>query len=355
MRLLTLRVATATAFAVATVLPAVAKAPVMAPAGERYPYGGAAFTRLVADSDRVAGDGAPQEFYRWMDLVPLAQKSHGLLALMAAEKLKITRETTPARKAAEERVFSAHLHRMVKTVMPNFSLDEGFEFTNAVRKGERQCLLQSVLLAGLLQRAGVDAGIVMVWRNLRGQATNNSHCVTLVHLADGQDVELDASDPIPFVRHQGLLGEQNGLRDITPIFAGETPNIVAYKATGDGRRLTTQEVRPLSYSFVQSQFDYYRGERAPGGLLSDQFTPDGLRTEANYLHAAIRRDPRNALAVYMLGRVSLKQGKPATARRELSQSLKLYADAGWTPDGPRTLAAQILPPARNAQNNAVQP
>ena len=355
MKCLTWRAVSACVLAWAAALPAFATGPTVATTGDRYPYGAAAFTRLVADSDRVAGTGTPQDFYRWMDQAPLARKSHGLLALTAAEKLKIRRLPTPARRAAEERAFSARLHRMVKTVMPNFSLDEGFEFTNAVQKGERQCLLQSVLLAGLLQRAGVDAGIVMVWRNLHGQATNNSHCVTLMHLADGQDVELDASDPIPFVRHQGLLGEQNGLRDIEPVFAGEPPNIVAYKSTGDGRRLSTRQVRPLDYAFVQSQFDYYRGERAPGGLLADQITPAGLRTEANYLHAAIQRDPRNALAVYMLGRVSLKQGKQASARRELSQSLRLYADAGWTPDGPRTLAAQILPPARNAQNNAVQP
>ena len=55
------------------------------PVGD-YPYGGPAFTRLIADSDRVAGAGTPADFYRWMDQAPLAQQSHGLLALTAAEK-----------------------------------------------------------------------------------------------------------------------------------------------------------------------------------------------------------------------------------------------------------------------------
>ena len=117
--------------------------------------------------------------------------------------------------------------------------------------------------------------------------------------------------------------------------------------------MATHQVRPLPLAFVSSQFDYYRGERTPGGLLSApaQLTPAGLTTEANFLHAAIQRDPENALAVYMLGRVSLRQGQPAAARRQLSQSLKLYAAAGWTPDGPRDLAAELLPPARSAKND----
>ncbi|MBV9850291.1 MAG: hypothetical protein JO250_11500 [Armatimonadetes bacterium] len=322
------------------------------PAPDRYPYGGPAFTRLIADSDRAAGAGTPQDFYRWLDRAPLAQKSHGLLALTAAEKQKLSRLPTPAARAAEERAFCARLHKMVKTWMPNFSLDEGFEFTNAVKKGERQCLLQSVLLAGLLQRAGVDSGIVMVWRNLRGQATNNSHVVTLVRLADGRNVELDASDPVPFVRHQGLLAEQDGLRDVEPIFAGDAPTILGYRATGDGRRLATRQIRPLPYAFVRSQFDYYRGERTPGGLppAPGPISPVGLNREARFLRSAIRTSPDNALAVYMLGRVYLKQGKTSVARREVSEALELYADAGWTPDGPRDLAAQILPPDRSARN-----
>ena len=345
------RLALTAALALAATLPVAASVP-------SYPYGGPAFTRLILDSDRLAGQGTPTDFYRWLNQAPLAQASHGLMTMTYAEKQKLARLTTPASKADEQRAYCAKLHHMVKTIMPNFSLDEGFEFTNAVAKGERQCLLQSVILAGLLQRTGMDAGIVMVWRNLHGEATNNSHCVTLVHFADGTDGELDASDPVPFVTHQGLLGQENGLgknglRDIQPIFAGDTPTIVGYKAAGDGHHLSPRQVRPLPLAFVQSQFDYYRGERTPGGLLSPpaQITPAGLATEADFLHAALRRDPENALAVYMLGRVSLKQGQVALARRQLSQSLKLYAAAGWTPDGPRDLAAQILPPARSAKND----
>ena len=126
---------------------------------------------------------------------------------------------------------------------------------------------------------------------------------------------------------------------------------MGYTAVGSGQHLSPREVRPLSLAFVDSQFDYYRGERTPGGWLAAKPTPEGLQTEANFLHAAIQRDPQNALAVYMLAHVSVKQGKPAAARRQLAQALTLYADAGWTPDGPRDLAAEIMPPARSAKND----
>ena len=122
--------------------------------------------------------------------------------------------------------------------------------------------------------------------------------------------------------------------------------------TGENRRLAPGQVRPLPLAFVRSQFDYYRGERSPGGLppAPGPITTDGLDHEASYLRAAIRISQDNALATYMLGRVYLKLGRTPAARRELSASLRLYADAGWTPDGPRTLAAQLPPPARRTRS-----
>ena len=156
---------------------------------------------------------------------------------------------------------------MVKTVMPNFSLDEGFEFTNAVAKGERQCLLQSVILAGLLQRAGMDAGIVMVWRNLRGEATNNSHCVTLVHLPTATTRNWTPPTPSPLSVTRACSANKTACATSSRSSRGH-PHHCRLHRFGSGQRLTPRQVRPLQLAFVSSQFDYYRGERTPGGLLA---------------------------------------------------------------------------------------
>jgi hypothetical protein len=346
MKVPTLRTAAAAALALAAALPSLA-APAPRPAGP-YPYGGRAFTQFVADSDHCTGGGTPAQFYQWMDQAPLARQGHGFFALTDAERQKLARLKTPALKTAEEEAFCARLHHAVKTWIPRFSLDTGFEFTQAQKLGTRQCLLQSVLLSGLLQRAGVDAGMVMVWRNISGQTTNDGHAVCLVHLADGHAVELDASDPVPFVRHQGLLAAQDGQRDVNPVFAGNTPTIVGFRATGTGAMLTVAQVRPLPVDFVRSQFFYYRGERAPGGLLAPKVTSYGLMTETRDLRAAVKYCPQNALAVYMLGHVYVKQGDLDAARRQVAAALRLYAAAGWTPQGPRDLAAEVSAPARAA-------
>ena len=64
----------------------------------------------------------------------------------------------------------------------------------AARSGQRQCFLQSVLIAGLLQRMGISAGVAMVYRNPRGEESNNGHAVTLVKLPDGDDLVADAAE-----------------------------------------------------------------------------------------------------------------------------------------------------------------
>ncbi len=342
MNVLTLRTVAAAALTLAAALPS------LSVPTQPYPYGGPAFTRLVADSDHCTGGGTPAQFYRWMDQSPLARSSHGLLALTDTERRKLAALKSPALKTAEERAFCARLHHSVKTWIPRFSLDTGFEFADAQKLGTRQCLLQSVLLSGLLQRAGVDAGTVMVWRNISGQTTNDGHAVCLVHLADGHAVELDASDPVPFVRHQGLLVQQNGPRAVAPVFAGATPTITGFRATATGAALPVAAVQPLSLNYVRSQFFYYRGERAPGGLLAPKTTPYGLLTETRDLRAAIRYCPQNALAVYMLGHVYAREGNVAAARSQVAAALRLYAAAGWTPQGPRDLAAQVALPVRAA-------
>jgi hypothetical protein len=331
----TIRLFAAAALTLAAALPSFANS-------ATYPYGGTAFTQLVADSDRATGGGTtPAQFYHWMDQSPLAKQSHGLLALTDAERHKLAGLHNPAQKTAEERAFCATLHHSIKTWIPRFSLDTGFEFVDAMKLGTRQCLLQSVLLSGLLQRAGMDAGMAMVWRNISGTDINDGHAICLVHLPDGHAVELDASDPVPFVRHQGLLAWKGGPRDVNPVFAGDSTTIIGFRATGDGVRLSVSEVRPLTLAYVRSQFYYYRGERAPGGLLAAKITPAGLNLESQYLRDSIHFCPQNQLSVYMLGHVYLKQGNVAAARRQVVTALRLYADAGWIPQGARDLASDV--------------
>lgn len=326
-----------------------------ATSAERYPYSSPAFTRFLADSCRRTGTGTPSQFYQWLEKAYRTQNtgkpgsSATLAALLVSEKQKIARLPDANQKTQRELAVATQLHRLVKKAMPNFSLQEGFEFTNSVSKGERQCLLQSVLLAGLLQAMKVDAGVVMINRSLTGTVSNNGHCAALIHLSNGQDVFLDASDPKPFVRHLGLFGVESGYRFLTPVFQGATPRIVGYTVVGTGGKIAPRQLRFLDAAFLRSQFDYYRGERTVGGLLSPPANWAGLEKEAALLRSSIKLCPQNPLPVYMLGRVYLREARPAPTKRWISQALTLYNRQGWTPSGALEAAAKLQIGPRSAQ------
>ncbi len=90
-------------------------------------------------------------------------------------------------------------------MLPKFSLDRGYEFRHSVDRLERQCFLQSVLIAGLMQRMGMEAGVVMIYRNQKGEASNLGHATVVLKLDNGRDIMVDASDPHPFMRHRGVF------------------------------------------------------------------------------------------------------------------------------------------------------
>lgn len=326
------------------------------PATERYAYGSPAFTRLVADSMTANGGGRPQAFYAWMDKAcrrHLRGKQTWVEAL-AQRRQEMERIADPRKKAQREMQIAAWLHQTVKTDIPHFSLDRGFEFINAMRRGERQCLLQSVIVAGMLQAMDADAGIVMVNRSLGGQTSNNGHVVCLLKRPDARDVLVDCSDQTPFVRHQGLMAAQSATdlyRYIEPVYAVPNSGVIAsYRTQGSGQTVPIGILRPLDYSFVRSQFYFYRGERTPGGLLSPQKTAVGLAREARELRTAVEICPRNPLAVYMLGRVYLKQGQREPARAALRQAKGLYVRFGWTPQGLRDAYAEAgMPMGKSAR------
>lgn len=313
-------------------------APVM-PASERYTYGEAEFSRFIRES-RGGWASGPKTFYGWMDAqMPRTSAAGPPPAAwgpwMDDKRRALDAITDPARKAAAQRDLCATVHRRVKLAIPRFSLDRGFEFQHTVTHGERQCFLQSVLVAGLLQRAGVDAGVVMIFRNPKGQESNNGHAVTLARFADGRAALVDASEQRPFAAHTGVFAWDAGARDyrfLQPVYTNST-SIAHFSTAGSSKRLPVSSVRPLPLDFLRSQFEYYRGERAPGGLVAKNPTPAGLKASARHLRASVQLCPENPLPRYMLMRAHDRLGDAKSRDREAATARRLYDHYGWTPDG----------------------
>jgi hypothetical protein len=122
---------------------------------------------------------------------------------------------------------------------------------------------------------------------------------------------------------------------VEPVYASGSDEIRAYRETSGRERLATGRVRALDLGFIRSQFWYYRGERAPGGLLARRPQRDGLAASERALATSVRLCPENPLAVYMLGRVSLDRGEAGKARRLIARACALYTQAGWLPRGPK--------------------
>ncbi|MFC4454862.1 tetratricopeptide repeat protein [Deinococcus sonorensis] len=303
--------------------------------GPAFAYGSATFTRFGTESYQLLHQTGT--FDQWLadaytrSGVPLGNASSLSAALDARRKAVLA--ASGLQRLQLERDTASWAHRFIKKAVPKFSLERGFELANVAGTGERQCLAQSVIIAALLQRAGLQAGAAMVWANPQGQQSNLGHVVTVVRLSSGHDLLVDASDPTPFVQHQGLL-----LRDAAGIYRFVKPHyasdnsITGYQQADGSGALTPAQTSPLSLSYLRSQFDYYRGERAPGGVLSKS-TPEGLQQSVNFLRRSLQDDPHNALASYMLGHAYQKLGQPEQARRQYLQASKLYQQEGHVPAG----------------------
>lgn len=297
-----------------------------------YPFGSPAFSHFVADSYKSGNAGSAKQFFDWFNSHFKAQAGAAPEAYLAKRKLEIDALREPGAKGGAQMKLGGDLHRIIKKTIPKFSLERGFEFYNTAQLGERQCFLQSVLVAGLLQKAGVRAGVAMVYKNIEGQATNNGHAVAIARLADNRDVIVDCSDPTPFVEQKGLFlrnGEKSYLY-VEPVY-GASHTISAYR--GNGTVLSPGAVAMLDVAFIDSQFDYYRGERAEHGIFDAHPTPAGLQRSAAFLRKSIQENPANPLAVYMLGNVYRKLGNKDLARRQYQQAQVLYAKDGWLPQG----------------------
>jgi len=298
-----------------------------------FPYEGQQFTKFVSDSYKVKGSGAPSDFYSWFDGGFKTVTGSAPSDYMAAEKTKIASLSGDDR-VAEEIKLGGDVHKIVKKVIPRFSLQHGFEFYQAKDLGERQCFLQSVLVCGLLQKAGMDAGVVMVYKNIAGQATNNGHAVAVERLSNGKDILVDCSDPTPNVQHQGLF-MRDGANDyiyVNPQYAADN-TITSYRQDGTAEDLAPRTLSTLDIPFIYSMFDYYRGERAQGGFFETPTNAAGLARSAMFLKKSIAENPHNPLAVYMLGHIYQKQGKSDAGMSQYLAARDLYARYGWVPQG----------------------
>jgi hypothetical protein len=320
-------------------------------AGEpQYPYRSAEFTQFVLDSDHQTDSATPHDFYAWMeyrfpldDSAPAGKSGTPLTAELDKQRRLLAHIADPARKTAQELAIAAWVHHGIKKLMPHFSLAAGYEFTNAVRHGERQCLLQSVLAVGLFQRMGIDSGVVMVWKSNNGQVSNNGHACDLLALPNGRHVLVDCSDKSPFVLHQGLFGTVQGRRGyafVEPQYVPGTAFIRSFADQATTEQTNVSTFGPLDSAFLRSQFDYYRGEQTRGGLLSDVQTRSGLEAEARHLQTSVARCSQNPLAVYMLGRVYIKEGNMELAQKQLTDAKQLYSRYGWLPRGLRDALAE---------------
>jgi hypothetical protein len=323
------------------------------PRAALYPYGGAQFAALVAQSYAVAGEGSPGDFHRWLrdayraSGAPLPATSGADLEQdLASARASLHHLPRRAARARAEADLARWAHRFIKQAIPRFSLDRGYEFHNVAKYGERQCLLQSVLIAGLLQAGGCDAGVVMVYANERGEQSNNGHVTVLLKLDDGAAVLVDASDPEPFARHAGLLVRASDYRYVTPVYQPRSSRITAFLTADTRARLTAAQVSALDLAFVSSQFWFYRGERAPGGVIASQKTADGLIASRQALEQSVRICPANALAVYMLGRTLFYQGDGRGARKLFLTARDLYRRYGWVPAGVKDALAATNPRRR---------
>ena len=329
-------------------LAAQAAAPaVTAQIGPNFQYGSAAFTEVAQTSYTIAG--LPGSFEDWMAAaylktgVPLGDSSGSLSEALDARAAAI-RAASGESKVKLERGTATWAHTFIKKAIPKFSLERGFELANVVKTGERQCLAQSFIISGLLQRAGMQAGAVMVWANPEGKLSNLGHVVSTVRLNSGNDLLVDASDPTPFMRHLGLLvktGERYTF--VKPIYSADD-SISGYTAADSGSRLSVGATAPLTLSYLHSQFDYYRGERAIGGFMGTgvgKATPDGLKQSALYLKRAVQEDPQNALATFVLGHVLRRQGQLDLAKVQYQKASALYTAQGHMPGGVQTALAAL--------------
>jgi tetratricopeptide (TPR) repeat protein len=304
-----------------------------------YPFDSSVFAQFVTDSNRAAPRVGADHFAAWWR-ERFQQFKHPDLpgatldAALEARRQELRAVVNQKARDKLELRTAAALHALVKRLIPKFSFEYGFEFTNLVSLLERQCLSQSVLIAAMLQEAGVNAGTVMVWQSQSGEESNLGHVAVLLRLSGGRDVIIDASDRTPVMRHLGIYGFVGGkLSFVKPIFLNDA-SISSYKVLKTSRTIPAKAFQTLSVAFLRSQFYYYRGERAKNGFASVHSTRAGLEASAKSLIQSIALEPENPLAQYVLGHVYRRLGKLEAAKTQYTKGYALYQAQGYVPFEP---------------------
>ena len=319
-------------------------------------YKGPVFSGFIAESYQQSPDPNRPEFYAWMQneyenskvRFKTLEDEKSLDGLLAAIHQKYAATTDPEARTLLEKQTGGFCHKLIKKTVKHFSLDHGFEFYNMVDHGQRQCFLQATVIAGLMDRAGMSAGVVMVTKSDKGEESNNGHAVTLVKLSNGKDLLVDASHKSPFVKQQGLMVADvatGSYRFVAPQYAEKGDQIEGYVSmSAGGASIASSSVRPLSIAFMKSQFDYYRGERTPGGFFDKKKSEQGLADSERFFTRSIQEDPANPLPAYALGRVELRRGQNDLAKRQILAAYQLYNSYGYIPDGENEALTLIKAP-----------
>ncbi len=306
-----------------------------------HPYGSKAFISLVEDSVKTTGVASVEYFNAWMDSNTLqaarvsafGNQGRDWTQVLERHRTALENMKDPDQRARRELELGTWLHATVKRALPNYDLGRGFELAYAAQRKERQCLLQSVLISSLLQAMGVDAGIMMMNQNRDGQYTNNTHVVVIIKKSDGRDSLVDASYPETLVAHKGLMATVDGrYRYVRPVYTDDYREITAYREEPSRRMLDTKDVRTLDAAFVRSQVNFYRGERAHGGVLAKATSRAGLNKSVRFFERSLELGPRNPLPAYFLARTLEIQGKRQEAHQQFRSALGLYSQAGWIPN-----------------------
>ena len=323
----------------------------------QFAYHSEQFTQFVADSYAYTKSGDPNDFYTWMDEayrssgVPVpGQTEPSLEKALAAERDSFAKITNLDERVQREFELSAWAHKMVKKTITKFSLTRGFEFAYVVADNERQCFLQSTLIAGLLQSMGVNAGVAMVYDNTEGVKINLGHCVTLLQMSDGQDRIVDASHPGTYIKDLGLFVRTKDYEFVDPVYVLVSPTIKQFTSVKTKRKLDPTSVRPLDVTYMRSMFWYYRGERAPGGILESHPTAKGLAMSERAYVESHRICPANPLTTYMLARTYLAEKKMDLAKSTFAKAHSEYVRYGWVPPGTADYFASHQKAARRGKH-----
>ena len=291
-------------------------------------YASSGFKKLIAESFQYTRTPNPASFYSLMDEAAKRAGNRSFSSFVKQERVLL--DSHPKQRSTSILSISRELHSYLKKCLPTFTLDRGFEFANAATRGERQCLLQSVLVAGLLREMKLNSGIAMVWKNDKGGVSNMGHVCALVDLPGGKAV-VDCSDPVPFIPHQGLFLyiRDAGYRFVEPHYRG--PIMTSVKDLRTGKFISMERVQTLDLDYVRSQFDFYRGERAPGGVLQRKSTGTGLAQSEASFRKSLKENSSNPLSTWLLSQTLSRLKKPAEAASMRARAIKLYQEFGWLP------------------------